>query len=109
MQDDLISVRTGTLRGAADQLAATGYRLGHGLSDATGLADATGPAGRTGLLVPAPGWAATTALGALESAVHDWLGDVGARTAATADGLRAAADGYDSADDRAATRLDAGR
>ncbi|MEV4629035.1 type VII secretion target [Micromonospora sp. NPDC049523] len=100
MQDDLIRVRTGTLRGAADQLAVTGYRLGHGLAGVTGSAGPPLPA--------APTWAATTALAALESAVHDWLTGIGGRAAATADGLRTAADGYDTADDRAAIRLGGG-
>ncbi|MGW4467344.1 hypothetical protein [Micromonospora sp. NPDC004704] len=88
MQDDSIRVRTGTLRGAADQVTATAYRLGHG------LAGVTGPSGRPA--PAAPGWAATTALAALESAVHDWLTDIGGRAAATAD-------------DRAAIRLTGGR
>jgi hypothetical protein len=100
MHDDLIQVRTGELRVAADRLAGTGYRLGHGLAGAERSA---------GLLVPAPGWTAATALAVLESAVHDWLGEVGGRAAQTADGLRVAADGYDTADDRAAIRLSGGR
>ncbi|RKR90136.1 excreted virulence factor EspC (type VII ESX diderm) [Micromonospora pisi] len=100
MHDDLVQVRTGELRGAADRLVGTGYRLGHG--------PAGGAAGAA-LLVPAPGWAAASALSGLESAVHEWFAEIGGRTAQTADGLRAAADGYDAADDRAATRLSAGR
>lgn len=100
MHDDLIEVRTGELRGTADALGASARRLGQGLA---------GTAPPAGLLVPAPGWVTATALAGLESAVHDWLTQVGARVATTADGLRTAADGYDSADDRAATRLTAGR
>jgi hypothetical protein len=103
MHDDLIQVRTGELRGAADRLAGIGHRLGYGLA----AVERSG--GAAGLLVPAPGWAAAEALAVLESAVHGWLGEVGGQAAQTADGLRAAADGYDTADDRAAARLSGGR
>ncbi|MFK3981179.1 type VII secretion target [Micromonospora sp. NPDC050397] len=100
MHDDLIEVRTGELRGAGSALGATAHRLGQGLA---------GTSPPAGLLVTAPGWVTTTALVELESAVHEWLTRIGGRVATTADGLRAAADAYDSADDRAATRLTAGR
>ncbi len=93
MPDELLQVRTGALRHAASELTGIGYQLGHGL------------AGTPGLVVPATGWAAADALAALESAVHGWLGALGGRAAATAAGLRVAADGYDAADERAARRL----
>jgi hypothetical protein len=93
MHDDLIQVHAEVLRGCAGELAGTGYRLGHGLG------------GRAGLAVPAPDWAAATALAAVESAVHAWFCAVGGRTAETATALRAAAEEYDAADERAARRL----
>lgn len=93
MSEDPITVRTTELRTNAEELTGTAYRLGHGL------------AGAPGLTVSAPGWAAAVALTAVEQAVHRWLTGLGGDVAALATGLRAAADGYDAADDRAARRL----
>lgn len=91
--DDLV-VGTGTLRRGVTELGGTAYRLGQGLASTPGLT------------VPAPDWAAAGALDAVESAVHAWLGGLGGAVAETAGQVRVAADGYDSADDRAARRLD---
>lgn len=93
MSEDPISVRTDAVRAGADDLTGAAYRLGHGL------------AGVPGLTVSAPGWAAAAALAAVEDAVHRWLTGLGGEAATVAAGLRAAADGYDAADDRAARRL----
>ena len=93
MADETLHVQTGTLRREADELGGTALRLGHGLT------------GAPGLVVDAPDWSAGRTLAALETAMHTWLGSVGARAAATGGALRACAEGYDSADDRAALRF----
>ncbi|MER5333522.1 type VII secretion target [Micromonospora sp. NPDC002717] len=93
MTEEPITVRPDALRRAASALDDDAYRLGHGL------------AGVTGLVVPAPEWAAGAALTGLESAVHSWFGALGAQVAATAGAVRAAAEAYESVDDRAAGRL----
>lgn len=95
MHDDLIQVHTDALRAWAGDLAGTSHRLGHGLRETPGLT------------VPAPEWTAAEALAALESGVHAYLATVGDCAARTAAGLRAAAEEYDAADDRAARRLSA--
>ncbi|MFB9237426.1 hypothetical protein ACFFWC_18010 [Plantactinospora siamensis] len=92
MTDDPISVRTGAVRDAAVDLVGVSARL------------RSGPPGAPPP-VPAPGWATATALAGLEAAVRDWLAGLAARVGGTADALRAAADGYDRADERAAARL----
>ena len=91
--DGPLQVRTDALRGHAGELTDAGHRLDRGLT------------GIPGLVVAAPDGAAAGALAALESAVHAWFGGVGGRLARTAEGLRAAAVGYDAADARAAARL----
>lgn len=93
MTEEPITVRPDALRRAANALGGDAYRLAHGL------------AGVTGLVVPAPEWAAGAALTGLESAVHAWFGALGARVAVTAGAVRAAADAYEAVDDRAAGRL----
>jgi hypothetical protein len=93
MFDGSIEVATTALRATAADLAATGFRLGHGL------------AGTAGLTVSAPGWAATAALAQLEAAVHTSFAQLGARVAEAGTGLLAVADGYDAADHRAAERM----
>ena len=92
MTDDHIAVRTAALRTGATDLAAVGQRLRSGLPGSP-------PS------VPAPGWATATALAGLEAAMRDRLTAVAARATSTADALRAAADGYDRVDERAAARL----
>ncbi|MBM0235324.1 hypothetical protein JNW91_28130, partial [Micromonospora sp. STR1_7] len=71
--------------------------------EAHGLA--LGLAGVPGLLVSAPGWRAAASLVELEAAGHAWFGRLGALVAATAGGVRAAAEAYESVDDRAAGRF----
>ncbi|WP_410811956.1 hypothetical protein [Micromonospora sp. 067-2] len=71
--------------------------------EAHGLA--LGLAGAPGLLVPAPGWRAAAALAGLEAAGHAWLCRLGARVAATAGAVRAAAEAYETVDQRAAGRF----
>ncbi|MFG3418291.1 hypothetical protein [Micromonospora sp. NPDC048063] len=93
MTEEPITVRPDALRRVASALGDDAYRLGHGL------------AGVAGLVVPAPEWAAGAALTGLESAVHAWFGGLGARVAETAGAVRAAAEAYESVDDRAAGRL----
>jgi len=93
MLDDVVRVDIGGVRGAADELVATAYRLGQGLS------------GTPGLTVDSPGWTAAQALAGLESAVHTYLTATGGHAAQMAEGLLAAADAYEAADDRAAHRL----
>ncbi|MEU4379620.1 type VII secretion target [Micromonospora echinofusca] len=95
MTEGPLTVRPGVLRRAAHGLDDDAYRLGHGL------------AGASGLVVPAPEWSAGAALTGLESAVHAWLGGLGARAAHTARAVRAAAEAYETVDDRAAGRLTA--
>ncbi|MFC8301417.1 hypothetical protein [Micromonospora orduensis] len=66
---------------------------------------ASGLAGVPGLLVPAPGWRAAASLVELEAAGHAWFCRLGAQVAATAGGVRSAAEAYESVDDRAAGRF----
>ncbi|EEP71690.1 hypothetical protein MCAG_02017 [Micromonospora sp. ATCC 39149] len=95
MTEEPFTVRPELLREVAGALGDLAYRLGHGL------------AGVPGLAVPAPGWRSAEALAGLESATFAWCGALGARIAAAADGLTAAAEGYQAADERAAHRLTA--
>ncbi|SBT47632.1 type VII secretion target [Micromonospora auratinigra] len=74
------------------------------------LADEAGrlagvPAAAPGLVPPADGWRTDAALAELEAAVRRWCGSLAARTTATAEAVRAAADGYRAVDERAAGRL----
>ncbi|MGK5673155.1 hypothetical protein ACSNOB_09955 [Micromonospora sp. URMC 106] len=93
MTEEPITVRPDALRRAARAFDDDAYRLAHGL------------AGVTGLVVPAPEWAAGAALTGLESAVHAWFGGLAARVAETAGAVRAVAEAYEAVDDRAAGRL----
>ncbi|MFJ6195663.1 hypothetical protein [Micromonospora sp. NPDC092111] len=96
MGEEPVAVDLSVLRATAGGLADEAYALAHGL------------AGGPGLVVSAPGWRAAAALVRLESAVHAWHGALGVRVAETGTALRAAAEAYAAADDRAAGRL-AGR
>ncbi|WP_433283409.1 type VII secretion target [Micromonospora sp. CA-244673] len=93
MGEEPFSVEPELLRGVARELADDAYRL------------ARGPATEPGLVVPADGWRAGVTLAELEAAVQRWCGSLAARVAATAEALRAAADGYEAVDERAARRL----
>ncbi|MGY0002868.1 hypothetical protein [Micromonospora sp. I033] len=93
MGEEPFSVEPELLRAVARELADDAYRL------------ARGPATEPGLVVPADGWAAGVALAELEAAVQRWCGSLAARLAATAEAVRAAADGYEAVDERAARRL----
>ncbi|MFF0229238.1 hypothetical protein [Micromonospora sp. NPDC005254] len=93
MTEEPFAVRPQELRAVAGALDDEAYRLARGL------------AGVPGLLVPAPGWRAATALAGLESAAHAWFCRLGADVAATAGGVRAAAEAYETVDDRAAGRF----
>ncbi|MGK5443635.1 hypothetical protein ACSNN7_17705 [Micromonospora sp. URMC 105] len=93
MDGEPVQVRAGVLREVAGGLAGEAYALAQGLI------------GVPGLVVAAAEWRAAAALARLESAVHDWHGALGARVAEAGSALRAAADGYDAADERAAARL----
>ncbi|MEU4479801.1 type VII secretion target [Micromonospora sp. NPDC023966] len=93
MGEEPFSVEPELLRGVARELVDDAYRL------------ARGPAVEPGLVVPADGWWAGVALADLEAAVQCWRGSLAARLAATAEAVRAAADGYEAVDERAARRL----
>jgi hypothetical protein len=93
MVDEPLSVEPELLRGVARELADDAYRL------------ARGPATEPGLVVPADGWRAGVTLAELEAAVQRWCGSLAARVAATAEAVRAAAEGYEAVDERAARRL----
>ncbi|NJP33189.1 type VII secretion target [Micromonospora thermarum] len=93
MSEEMFSVRPDALRRSASRLTDAAYRLAHGV------------AGVSGLVVPAPQWAAGAALAGCEAAVHAWFGELGARVAATGEAVRSAAEAYDAVDDRAAARL----
>ncbi|MGR6322119.1 type VII secretion target [Micromonospora soli] len=93
MSEEPFTVEPELLRGVARELGDDAYRLAHGLAAAPGL------------LVPADGWRAGTALAELEAAVQHWCGTLAAGMAATAEAVRGAADGYEAVDERAAARL----
>ncbi|MGC5021780.1 type VII secretion target [Micromonospora sp. DT47] len=93
MTEEPVEVDPGVLRRVAAGLATEAYGLAHGLADVPGL------------VVAAPGWRAGTALVRWESAVHAWLGALGAGVTETASALRTAAEEYEAVDDRAAGRL----
>ncbi|MGC4875369.1 hypothetical protein ACLQ26_03735 [Micromonospora sp. DT43] len=95
MTEEPFTVRPQELRVVAGALDDEAYRLAWGLSRVSGL------------LVPAPGWRAATSLAGLESAAHGWFCRLGAAVAATAGGVRAAAEAYETVDDRAAGRFTA--
>ncbi|MFI7604058.1 hypothetical protein ACIBTV_02915 [Micromonospora sp. NPDC049366] len=88
-----LGVEPATLLATARAMDDDAVRLAHGLTGVPGLA------------VAAPEWRAGAALAGLESAVHGWLGRVGARVAGTAAAVRAAAQAYEAVDERAARRL----
>ncbi|MEU7651240.1 type VII secretion target [Micromonospora taraxaci] len=93
MTDESFVVRPKELRAVAGTLDGEAHRLALGL------------AGTPGLLVAAPEWRAGTALAGLEAAAHTWLCRLGARVAVTSQGVRAAAEAYETVDDRAADRF----
>ncbi len=68
---------------------------------------ALGVAGLPALLVAAPEWGAGTALTGLEEATHAWFCRLAARVAAVSGGVRAAAEAYETVDDRVADRFSA--
>ncbi|NYH43402.1 hypothetical protein HNR22_003129 [Micromonospora jinlongensis] len=93
MTDEPFVVRPEELRAVAVVLDDGAHRLALGL------------AGVPGLLVTAPEWRAGAALAGVEAAVHSWFCRVGARVAGASAGVRAAAEAYESVDDRAADRF----
>ncbi|WP_433127289.1 hypothetical protein ACQPWW_30505 [Micromonospora sp. CA-240977] len=93
MTDELFAVRPEELRAVAGTLDNEAYRLALGLARVPGL------------LVVAPEWQAGAALAGLEAAGHAWFCRLGAQAAATSGGVRAAAEAYETADDRAAGRF----
>ncbi|MEU8218686.1 hypothetical protein AB0C47_23320 [Micromonospora taraxaci] len=93
MTDESFVVRPKELRAVAGTLDGEAHRLALGL------------AGTPGLLVAAPEWRAGAALAGLEAAAHTWLCRLGARVAVTCHGVRAAAEAYETVDDRAADRF----
>ena len=93
MTDEPFAVRPEELRAVAVVLDDEAHRLALGL------------AGVPGLVVAAPEWRAGAALAGLEAAVHAWFCRLGARVAATSGGVRAAAEAYETVDDRAAGRF----
>ena len=93
MTDEPFAVRPEELRAVAVLLDDEARRLASGL------------AGLPGLVVAAPEWRAGAALAGLEAAGHAWFGAAGRRVAATSGGVRAAAEAYETVDDRAAGRL----
>ncbi|MGC4870356.1 hypothetical protein ACLQ3B_33485 [Micromonospora sp. DT53] len=93
MSDEPFAVRPEELRAVAVLLDDEARRLASGL------------AGLPGLVVAAPEWRAGVALAGLEAAGHAWFCRLGALVAATSTGVRAAAEAYDTVDDRAADRF----
>lgn len=93
MTDEPFAVQPEELRAVAVLLDDEARRLALGL------------AGLPGLVVAAPGWRAGAALAGLEAAGHAWFCRLGARVAATSGGVRAAAEAYETVDDRAAGRF----
>ncbi|WP_406072824.1 hypothetical protein [Micromonospora sp. NBC_01638] len=93
MTDELFAVRPEELRAVAVLLDDEAHRLALGL------------AGVPGLLVAAPEWRAGAALAGLEAAAHTWFCRLGGQVAATSGGVRAAAEAYETVDDRAADRF----
>ncbi|KAB1901384.1 hypothetical protein [Micromonospora sp. AMSO31t] len=93
MGEEPFSVEPELLRGVARELTDDAYRLAHG------------PVTEPGLVVPADGWRAGMALAEVEAAVQRWCGSLAARVAATAEAVRAAAEGYEAVDERAARRF----
>ncbi|MFU8851012.1 hypothetical protein ACNAW0_08520 [Micromonospora sp. SL1-18] len=93
MTEEPYAVEPELLRGVARELGDDAYLVAQSL------------AGPPGLVPPADGWRVGVALAELEAATHRWCGTLAARLAATAEAVRAAADGYEAVDDRAARRL----
>ncbi|MEW2431474.1 type VII secretion target [Micromonospora sp. NPDC047644] len=93
MTDEPFAVRPEELRAVAGLLDDEARRLTSGL------------AGFPGLVVAAPEWRAGVALAGLEAAGHAWFRRLGDRVAATSGDVRAAADAYETVDDRAAGRF----
>ncbi|WP_422736924.1 hypothetical protein ACN263_26035 [Micromonospora sp. WMMD729] len=93
MTEEPFAVRPQELRAEAGALDDEAYRLAWGLARVPGL------------LVPAPGWRTAAALAGLEAAGHAWFCRLGTAVAATAGGVRAAAEAYETVDDRAAGRF----
>ncbi|MBM0279390.1 hypothetical protein [Micromonospora tarensis] len=95
MTDESFAVQPEELRGAAVLLDDEAHRLALGL------------AGLPGLVVAAPEWRAGAALVGLEAAGHAWFCRLGVQVATTSAGVRAAAEAYETVDDRAAHRFTA--
>ncbi|KAB1942370.1 hypothetical protein F8271_12715 [Micromonospora sp. ALFpr18c] len=93
MTEEPFAVQPESLRVVAAALDGEAHRLALGLS------------GVPGLLVAAPGWRAAASLVELEAAGQAWFGRLGALVAAASGGVRAAAEAYESVDDRAAGRF----
>ncbi|MEU3453312.1 type VII secretion target [Micromonospora sp. NPDC006766] len=93
MTEEPFNVEPELLRGVARELR----------DDADLLAQTL--AGTPGLVPPADGWRVGAALAELETATHRWCGTLAARMTAAAEAVRAAADGYEAVDERAARRL----
>lgn len=93
MTDEPFAVQPEELRAVAVLLDDEARRLALGL------------AGVPGLVVAAPEWRAGAALAGLEAAGHAWFCRLGARVAVTSGGVRAAAEAYETVDDRAAGRF----
>lgn len=93
MTDEPFTVRPEELRAVAVLLDDEAHLLALGL------------AGAPGLVVAAPEWRAATALAGLEAAGHAWFCRLGARVEAASGGVRAAAEAYETVDDRAADRF----
>ncbi|MEU8155123.1 type VII secretion target [Micromonospora sp. NPDC048986] len=93
MTDEPFAVQPEELRAVAVLLDDEARRLASGL------------AGLPGLVVAAPEWRAAAALAGLEAAGHAWFCRLGTRVAATAGGVRVAAEAYETVDDRAAGRF----
>lgn len=93
MTDEPFAVRPEELRAVAVLLDDEARRLALGL------------AGLPGLVVAASEWRAGAALAGLEAAGHAWFCRLGGRVAATSGGVRAAAEAYETVDDRAADRF----
>ncbi|MEU2613616.1 type VII secretion target [Micromonospora sp. NPDC007271] len=93
MTEEPFAVEPELLRGVARKLGDDAYALAQSL------------AGVPGLVTPADGWRVGAALAELEAATHRWCALLAVRTAATAEAVRAAADSYETVDERAARRL----